>query len=90
MGLIGDAKIAWKAMRWWKKNRKEVDAMLTNWKTSLGGVAAILSALTILIQGLAEGGFGGVEWEAMFAALTAGIGLLAARDWDKTSEENGK
>ena len=59
----------------------------TSWKTSAAGIAAILSALAAICTGVSKNDMsitiGGVS------SLVAGIGLLHARDNDKTSEEVG-
>lgn len=61
---------------------------MKSWKTTAGGVAAILTAvggaLTLLFDGKPETN---PDWSAVIAAVMAGVGLIFARDNDKTSEQ---
>ena len=56
--------------------------MLNNWKTTASGVAAILVALGDIAAALSHGNVPNVT--ADFAAITAGIGLIAAKDGNVT------
>jgi hypothetical protein len=58
-----------------------------SWKTNTAGIGAILGALGAICTGIAHDNFGAVA--TALPALIAGIGLLCARDNDKTSEEVG-
>ena len=61
-----------------------------SWKTSVSGLAAILvavgAALTALSDGKPETS---VDFPSLFAACIAGVGLLFARDNNRTSESVG-
>lgn len=49
--------------------------LLKNWKTTLAGLAAIVTGAALIAKGqLIEG----------IAAITTGLGLSAAKDFDKT------
>ena len=56
--------------------------LLTNWKTTAGGVGAILGALADIAISLSHGNVPNVT--ADFAAITAGLGLIAAKDGNVT------
>jgi len=56
--------------------------VLSSWKTTLAGVGMLLSAVSILIAGLTGGA--DVDFNAAGAAFMGGIGLLLARDNDKS------
>lgn len=51
--------------------------MLTNWKTSIPGVFALLTVLWHAWQTKT------IDWESLQTALV-GVGLLAAKDWNVT------
>lgn len=57
---------------------------MKSWKTTLAGVGAILVA-----AGNAMQSWPNVEWASLIPAVFAGIGLIMARDNDKTSEDAG-
>ena len=52
--------------------------MMKNWKTTLAGVAAILSVITKLVT------TGANDWQTDAPAIMAGIGLIAAKDSNVT------
>ena len=62
--------------------------MKNSWKTTTAGIAAILCAITgavgLMLDGKPDTN---PDWTAVIAAVTAGIGLIAARDNDKSSED---
>lgn len=58
-----------------------------SWKTTAMGVVSILTALISIANALLNGT--PIAWETTIAAITAGIGLIAARDNDKTSLDVG-
>ena len=61
-----------------------------SWKTSAAGVAAIVVAVGGAVQLLTDNNPStNPDWNAVIAALMAGIGLLFSRDNDKSSEEVG-
>lgn len=53
---------------------------MKNWKTTLGGVAAILTALGVAITQYTTGGIATVDFGALMVAFSAGVGLIAAKD----------
>lgn len=59
-----------------------------SWKTTAAGVSAVIAALagaaTLLFDGKPETN---PDWTALIAAVTAGVGLVMARDNDKSSED---
>jgi uncharacterized membrane protein YhiD involved in acid resistance len=64
--------------------------MKKSWKTSAAGVGAILVALGSALSATFDADPVTVpDWGALVAAIIAGVGLLAARDDDKSSEEVG-
>lgn len=62
----------------------------SSWKTTAGGVAAILAAISGAITALTDGNSAtNPDWSTVIAAVTAGLGLLFARDHNISSEEAG-
>lgn len=58
-----------------------------NWKTTLAGIGAILIAAGGALKALFDGDPAtNLDIAATIAAITAGIGLIAAKDADKKSE----
>lgn len=51
---------------------------MTNWKTTLSGIATIFGALTDIVHSLAVGT--PINWNADIPLILTGIGLLAAKD----------
>ena len=63
---------------------------MKSWKTTLAGIAAVVAALAAAVAAKLDGDPATVaDWGAVLAALSAGAGLLFARDNDKTSEDVG-
>ncbi len=61
-----------------------------NWKTTGAGIAAILVAVSAALTAFTDGDPAtGVDFASLLAAVIAGIGLICARDGDKTSEAIG-
>jgi len=61
-----------------------------SWKTTVMGVCAILTAVAGAVKLLVDGDPAtNPDWTATLAAVAAGIGLIAARDNDKSSESVG-
>ena len=60
---------------------------MKSYKTTLAGIAAILVAAASVLTGLSDGT--AVDWTAVIGAVIAGIGLIAARDNNVTSEQAG-
>lgn len=59
---------------------------LKSWKTSAPGIALILTALGQFFQQLSSGP---VDWGIIIPMILTGIGLLFAKDGDKTSKDLG-
>ena len=61
-----------------------------SWKTTVAGIAAIVAAIALAVAHQFDADPTTVaDWSAVIAALTAGVGLVLARDNDKTSEQAG-
>ena len=64
--------------------------MMMSWKTTASGVLAIVvavgSAAILLLDGDAATN---PDWNSVIAAVMAGLGLILARDNDKSSESVG-
>ena len=61
-----------------------------SWKTTAAGIAAIVAAVALAISHQFDTDPATVaDWSAVIAALTAGVGLVLARDNDKSSEKVG-
>lgn len=61
--------------------------MKASWKTTLTGVLTILVAGGTAVKLLLTGGQ--PDWTSTIAAVTAGLGLISARDNNVTSEQAG-
>lgn len=61
--------------------------MKQSWKTSAAGIGAVLVALGQVLTAFGHDNFG--EAATALPALIAGLGLLFARDNDKSSEDVG-
>jgi len=60
----------------------------TSWKTTGSGIAAIIAAVASAAQLLLDGNtMTNPDWAGTIAAVTAGFGLIFARDNDKSSED---
>lgn len=61
---------------------------MKSWKTTVAGIGGILAAvggaLALLFDGKPDTN---PDWTAVIAAVTAGVGLILARDNDKSSED---
>lgn len=57
---------------------------MKNWKTTLAGVATIITALGNAYLEYASGGLGAVNLAVLGTAVTAGLGLIIAKDHDAT------
>ena len=66
-----------------------MNGLLKSWKTTAAGVASILAAGALLLQAVSDGGLTGETIAEVIALMTAGIGLLTARDADKSSQDHG-
>lgn len=61
-----------------------------SWKTSVSGLAAILVAVGAALSALSDGkAETNVDFPSLFAACIAGVGLLFARDNNRSSESVG-
>jgi len=74
---------------------KHVHAALVNYKTTLSGVALIAYGASVVIQhvaGIAEDSTAVIDPDQLqfaWGEIIAGIGLITARDQDKSSQETG-
>ena len=63
---------------------------MKSWKTTAAGIAAIVAAVALAISHQFDTDPATIaDWSAVITALTAGDGLVLARDNDKTSERAG-
>lgn len=63
---------------------------MTSWKTTVAGIAAIVTALSTAVGALFDADpLTLPDWGAVAAAVMAGIGLIAARDNKVSSEQAG-
>jgi len=61
-----------------------------SWKTTVFGICAILTAVAGAVKLLVDNDPAtNPDWTAVCAAVAAGIGLIAARDNNKSSESVG-
>ena len=62
-----------------------------SWKTSASGISAIVIAVfTLIVQPLTDNDPATIpDYNVAITAILAGVGLITARDNDKTSEEIG-
>lgn len=64
--------------------------MNASWRTTVAGIAAIVTAVASAIAALLDNDPTTVpEWGAVAAAVMAGVGLLNARDNKVSSEQAG-
>lgn len=64
--------------------------MKSSWKTTLAGIAAIMTAGGAALTALTDGNPATEpDYAALIAAVMAGVGLLFARDNGVTSEQAG-
>jgi len=56
---------------------------MKNWKTSLVGLALVVGSIYTGVAGLAS-------WTEVLLAVTAGIGFLYSKDYDKTGVSSKK
>lgn len=62
--------------------------MKGSWKTTMGGVGAILAAVGGALNLMFDGNPAtNPDWTIVIAAVTTGIGLIFARDNNKSSED---
>ena len=63
---------------------------MTSWKTTLAGIAAIVAALATAVSAQFDNDPATVpDWTMVIGMITAGVGLILARDNNKTSEQVG-
>ena len=61
-----------------------------SWKTTAAGISAIVAAVAGAAKLMLDADPNtNPDWTALIAAVTAGIGLVMARDNDKSSEDVG-
>lgn len=64
--------------------------MLTNWKTTVAGLIALIATAGPQIATLLDtDDLTNPDWQIVAAAVGVFLGLLTARDADKTSERSG-
>ena len=72
----------------WISNQKETH--MKSWKTTLAGVAAILTAVgAALTAAFDSDPATNIDIAVLLASVLAGVGLIMARDNDKSSEAVG-
>ena len=57
---------------------------MLNWKTTLAGVATLIGGLANAFLEYNTGGLSAVNLATLSAAITAGLGLIIAKDHDAT------
>jgi anti-sigma-K factor RskA len=63
---------------------------MKSWKTTLAGVAAIVAAVATAVSAQFDNNPATFpDWTLVIGMITAGVGLMFARDDDKTSEQVG-
>ncbi len=63
---------------------------MKSWKTTLAGIAAIIAAVGTAVSAQFDNDPATVpDWTMVIGMITAGVGLVLARDNDKTSEQVG-
>lgn len=63
---------------------------MKSWKTTLAGIAGVVAAVASAVQAQFDGNPATVpDWGLVGALLATGVGLLLARDNNKTSEQVG-
>ena len=61
-----------------------------SWKTTVAGVAAIISTIGLALKAIFDGDPSTVvNWNVFVTSLVSGIGLIMARDNNKSSEDVG-
>jgi hypothetical protein len=60
-----------------------------NWKTSLAGLAAIFTGLSVAYGQYTGGGIDAINFAMLFSALSVGVGLLFAKDATKVPPAAG-
>lgn len=64
--------------------------MKKSWKTTVTGIATILGAICVALVAQFDNDVATVpNWGGIVTAITAGIGLISARDNNVSSEEAG-
>lgn len=59
-----------------------------NWKTTFAGLGVILASVGVAMQSHFDGNPETVVvWELLFASVLAGIGLIFAKDGDKSTNQ---
>jgi len=64
--------------------------MNASWRTTIAGIAAIVAAICGVVSALVDNNPAtNPDWATTIAAITAGLGLISARDNGVTSEDAG-
>jgi hypothetical protein len=53
---------------------------MKSWKTTVAGIAAILTVVAAALTQFVQGGLAAISWEPLLAGLIAGVGLILAKD----------
>ena len=61
---------------------------MKSWKTTAAGIISILTGLTTAFTQFLSGGFAAISWEILIATITAGIGLIMAKDSNVSNAPN--
>lgn len=60
---------------------------MKSWKTTTAGVSGILTGLGMIAKAIHDGDYS--QFGTAITAIIGGVGLLFARDFDKSSEDMG-
>ncbi len=66
-----------------------MDLSKVSWKTTLTGILMILGSLSAIVLAYLQEGHAPENFTGLIGTIIGGIGLLMARDSDKTSEDVG-
>jgi len=67
-----------------------MEITVKSWKTTVAGIAGVVAAIATAVQAQFDGDPATApQWEVVIGLLATGVGLLLARDNDKTSEAAG-
>lgn len=62
-----------------------------NWKTTLAGIGVLLASIGMAMQSHFDSNAETVvSWEVLFASVAGGIGLIFAKDGDKSTAQLSK
>ena len=89
--------VKYKVRRWviikaivWKLEKIKEDGKMKSWRTTVAGVGTILASVGFALKAIFDGDpTTNVDFPVLVAGITAGIGLITARDNKVSSEEAG-